>query len=231
VDSDLDGAGYGFESESLIDGVRDRVGKVGEEYDVLGRPLLREGVVCSGCRDGGTVSVVNGAAGLQHYLSKLVSSHTRRTPGHAARAPHRRSGPVALCEEEPDHLGGRVGAHRVGEGPDRAPSVPRVPAATHRPGLSEDDAGDVGVHGAGGGVGSGALIEGKGSARAVLQADITLDGVRVPAGNVLPGARAASKTPLGSLRDANRRTGKLRSSGISHARAAPGARRHRRAHN
>ena len=149
VDSDLDSAGYGFESESLIDGVRDRVGKVGDEYDVLGRPLLREGVVCSGCRDGGTVSVVNGAAGLQHYLAKLVSSHTRRTPGHAARAPHRRSGPVALCEEEPDHLGGRVGAHRVGEGPDRAPSVPRVPAATHRPGLSEDDAGDVGVHGAG----------------------------------------------------------------------------------
>jgi hypothetical protein len=57
VDSDLDSAGYGFESESLINDVRDRVGKVGEEYDVLGRPLLREGVVCSGCRDGRTISL------------------------------------------------------------------------------------------------------------------------------------------------------------------------------
>jgi hypothetical protein len=37
VNRDLDSAGYGFESESLIDGVRDRVGKVGEKYDVLGR--------------------------------------------------------------------------------------------------------------------------------------------------------------------------------------------------
>ena len=60
-------------------------------------------------------------------------------------------GPVALCEEEPDHLGGRVGPPRVGVGPDRAPPVPRVPAAMHRPGLSEDDAVDVGVHGAGAG--------------------------------------------------------------------------------
>jgi glutaryl-CoA dehydrogenase len=34
------------------------------------------------------------------------------------------------------------------------------------------------------------VIEGKGSVRAVLQADITLAGVRVPAGNVLPGARS-----------------------------------------
>ncbi len=34
------------------------------------------------------------------------------------------------------------------------------------------------------------VIEGKGSVRAVLQADITLTGVRVPAGNVLPGARS-----------------------------------------
>jgi glutaryl-CoA dehydrogenase len=33
------------------------------------------------------------------------------------------------------------------------------------------------------------VIEGKGSVRAVLQADITLTGVRVPFGNVLPGAR------------------------------------------
>ena len=33
-------------------------------------------------------------------------------------------------------------------------------------------------------------IVGKGSVRAVLQADITLTGVRVPAGNVLPGARS-----------------------------------------
>jgi glutaryl-CoA dehydrogenase len=33
------------------------------------------------------------------------------------------------------------------------------------------------------------VIEGKGSVRAVLQAHITLDRVRVPAGNVLPGAR------------------------------------------
>ena len=34
------------------------------------------------------------------------------------------------------------------------------------------------------------LIVGKGSVRAVLQADITLHGVRVPIGNVLPGARS-----------------------------------------
>jgi glutaryl-CoA dehydrogenase len=34
------------------------------------------------------------------------------------------------------------------------------------------------------------VIEGKGSVRAVLQADITLTGVRVPAGNVLPGAQS-----------------------------------------
>ena len=34
------------------------------------------------------------------------------------------------------------------------------------------------------------VIEGKGSVRAVWQADIALDGVRVPAGNVLPGARS-----------------------------------------
>ena len=34
------------------------------------------------------------------------------------------------------------------------------------------------------------LIVGKGSVRAVLQADITLHGVSVPAGNVLPGARS-----------------------------------------
>ena len=34
------------------------------------------------------------------------------------------------------------------------------------------------------------VIEGKGSVRAVLQADITLTGVRVPAANVLPGARS-----------------------------------------
>jgi glutaryl-CoA dehydrogenase len=34
------------------------------------------------------------------------------------------------------------------------------------------------------------LIVGKGSVRAVLQADITLNGVRVSAGNVLPGARS-----------------------------------------
>jgi glutaryl-CoA dehydrogenase len=34
------------------------------------------------------------------------------------------------------------------------------------------------------------VIVGKGSVRAVLQADITLTGVRVPAGNVLPGARS-----------------------------------------
>jgi len=34
------------------------------------------------------------------------------------------------------------------------------------------------------------VIEGKGSVRAVLQADITLTGVRVAAGNVLPGARS-----------------------------------------
>jgi len=33
------------------------------------------------------------------------------------------------------------------------------------------------------------VIEGKGSVRAVLQADITLTGVRVPLSNVLPGAR------------------------------------------
>ena len=33
------------------------------------------------------------------------------------------------------------------------------------------------------------VIEGKGSVRAVLQADITLTGVRVPVGNLLPGAR------------------------------------------
>jgi glutaryl-CoA dehydrogenase len=34
------------------------------------------------------------------------------------------------------------------------------------------------------------VIDGKGSVRAVLQADITLTGVRVPAGNVLPGAQS-----------------------------------------
>ena len=34
------------------------------------------------------------------------------------------------------------------------------------------------------------VIEGKGSVRAVLQADITLTGVRVPAANVLPGAQS-----------------------------------------
>jgi glutaryl-CoA dehydrogenase len=34
------------------------------------------------------------------------------------------------------------------------------------------------------------VIEGKGSVRAVLQADITLTGVRVPSSNVLPGARS-----------------------------------------
>ena len=34
------------------------------------------------------------------------------------------------------------------------------------------------------------VIEGKASVRAVLQADITLTGVRVPAGNVLPGAQS-----------------------------------------
>ena len=71
--------------------------------------------------------------------------------GHATRVPHRRSGPVALCEEEPDHLGGSIGAPRVGVGPDRVPSVPGVSAAMHRPRLSEDDAVEVGVHGAGAG--------------------------------------------------------------------------------
>jgi alkylation response protein AidB-like acyl-CoA dehydrogenase len=36
------------------------------------------------------------------------------------------------------------------------------------------------------------VIVGKASVRAVLQADITLTGVRVPAGDVLPGARAST---------------------------------------
>ena len=79
--------------------------------------------------------------------------------GHATRVPHRRSGPVALCEEEPDHLGGSIGAPRVGVGPDRVPSVPGVSAAMHRPRLSEDDAVEVGVHGAGAGVAGGLLVE------------------------------------------------------------------------
>ena len=152
------------------------------------------------------------------YLSQLV----RTRVGPRATLPGRRT--VAqvlwLCARKNRTISadesGRIGSVKD---PIRAPSVPRVPAATHRPGLSEDDAVEVGVHGAGAGVASGALIEGKSSARAVLQADITLDGVRVPAGNMLPGARSfkdAARAPPGR----NRRTGKLRSCGISHAHAS-----------
>jgi hypothetical protein len=134
---------------------------------------------------------------------------------------------TTLISGAPPDASGRIGSVKdpIGLPPYHACPPPRTvqDSARTTPATS--------VHGAGAGVASGALIEGKGSARAVLQADITLDGVRVPAGNVLAGARAASKAPLGPFRDANRRTGKLRSSGISHARAAPGARRHRRAHN
>jgi hypothetical protein len=136
------------------------------------------------------------------YLSQLV----RTRVGPRATLPGRRT--VAqvlwLCARKNRTISadasGRIGSVKD---PIRAPSVPRVPAATHRPGLSEDDAVEVGVHGE----------------RAVLQADITLDGVRVPAGNVLPGARSfkdAARAPPGR----NRRTGKLRSSRISHAHAS-----------
>jgi DNA-binding PucR family transcriptional regulator len=43
------------------------------------------------------------------------------------------------------------------------------------------------------------LIEGKGSLRAVWQAEITLDGVRVPAENQLPGARSFRDSPIDLL--------------------------------
>ena len=72
---------------------------------------------------------------------------------------HVRSAPAALREEEADHLGGGVGASRIGVGPDWASPEPRVPAAVDRPGLGEDDAVGVGVHGAGAGVAGGPLVE------------------------------------------------------------------------
>ena len=45
---------------------------------------------------------------------RAVIASRGQPSGHAGRAPHRRLGPAALRGEEPDHLGGRVGAHRVG---------------------------------------------------------------------------------------------------------------------
>jgi hypothetical protein len=47
---------------------------------------------------------------------------------------------MVLCEEESDHLGGGVGAHGIGVGPDWAAPVPCVAAAVHYPRLSEDSA-------------------------------------------------------------------------------------------
>ena len=49
------------------------------------------------------------------------------------------------------------------------------------------------------------VIEGKGSVRAVLQADITLTGVRVPMAYVLPGARSFKDAVKGPRLDPHRR--------------------------
>src|SRR6478609_3078814 len=72
---------------------------------------------------------------------------------------HLRSAPAALREEEAHHLGGGVGASRIGVRPDWASPVPRVPAAMDRPGFSDDDVVDVTVRSACARMAGGPLVD------------------------------------------------------------------------
>src|SRR3954471_8346351 len=92
-----------------------------------------------------------------HVGSRTIARQAGGAPRSTARrhAPPRAvgSGPTAVGKEEPHHLRGRVGAHGVGVGPDRAAAEPGVPAAVHGPGLDHDGTVGVGVDRAGGGAG------------------------------------------------------------------------------